>query len=184
MEPDSAILARRLSFSFAIAVIIISSLTIMGHLMGIPQLRGEILGSPPTQPMTAAVFLMLGSTIILLSKRIRTPALYTATFLLVFYTLTVTGYLQTSITGYGSNSRFISSTLFIIYAIILILFPSSRYTAPQILAFSAGTVAYCVVTGSLEVSGSTASTSRWHSTPPSSTYSHPHHSLASTLRRV
>ena len=149
MEPDSAILARRLSLSFAIAVIILSSLTITGHLMGIPQLRGEILGSPPTQPMTAAVFLTLGSTIILLSKRIRTPALYIATFLLVFYTLTVTGYLQTSITGYGSNSRFISSILFIIYAIILILFSSSRYTAPQVLAFSAGTVAYCVVTGYL-----------------------------------
>ena len=176
LEPDSAILVRRLS-----------PICHCSHNPIIPHNHGPSYGIPAqgrsgitTHTADDSGIPDAGVNHNSPLKADQNPSTLHCNLLLVFYTLTVTGYLQTSI-RYGSNSRFISST-FIIYAIIR----SSRlkvHGTPGTRLFSRDSGLLRGL-GSLEVSGSTVSTSRWHSTPPSSTSSHLHHSLASTLRRI
>ncbi len=143
----SAIFARQLSFSASVLIIVLSIIILAGWFLGNPFLKGEVLGSAPVQPVTAVMFMILGASLIMLSRDVKLPAVYAGVFFLVFYTLTVAGYLDTGSLEYGVNSRFITSIIFIAYGLILLLLASSRYILPQILALICGVVAYCVFTG-------------------------------------
>lgn len=165
----SAAFARQLSFLVSILIIIFSLIILAGWFLGNPFLKGEVLGSAPVQPVTAVIFMVLAASLIMLSRDVKLPAVYAGVFFLVFYTLTLAGYLDTGSLEYGVNSRFITSIIFIAYGLILILLASSRYILPQIpfivaeireedenssryilpqiLTLICGVVAYCVFTG-------------------------------------
>lgn len=142
---DSVLFARRLSVSASATVIVISTLILAGWATGNQHLMGSVLGSPPTQPVTAALFIPLAASLIALSRGFRLPAILTGTFLLVFYILTLSGYIQGA--EYGYNSRIITVALFLIYATVLFLFSTSRFSAAQIITFPAGVISYCVLVG-------------------------------------
>jgi len=139
--------ARRLSFLVSILIIIFSLIILAGWFLGNTFMKGEVLGSAPVQPVTAVIFMVLAASLIMLSRDVKLPAVYAGVFFLVFYTLTLAGYLDTGSLEYGVNSRFITSIIFIAYGLILILLASSRYILPQILTLICGSVAYCVFTG-------------------------------------
>jgi len=142
----SDILARKLSVLTSVAAMSLSVLVLLGWATGNPYLRGEVFGSPPSQPVTAAVFILIAASIIALSRGYRTPAILTGTFILTLYILTITAYLTGGVLPeYGS--RFITSVLFIIYSLVLIMFALSRYTLPQVITFPAGIISYCVIAG-------------------------------------
>ncbi|MDI9617656.1 hypothetical protein [Methanothermobacter sp.] len=142
---DSVLFARRLSVSASATVMVISTLILGGWATGNQHLMGNILGSPPTQPVTAALFIPIAASLIALSRGFRLPAILTGTFLLVFHILTLSGYIQGA--EYGYNSRIITVALFLIYAAVLFLFSTSRFSAAQIITFPAGVISYCVLLG-------------------------------------
>ncbi|QEF93782.1 hypothetical protein FVF72_00570 [Methanothermobacter sp. KEPCO-1] len=142
---DSVLFARRISVSASATVIVISSLILAGWAAGNQHLMGSVLGSPPTQPVTAILFIPLATSLIALARGFRGPAILTGTFLLVFYLLTISTYIQGA--EYGYNSRLITSVLFLIYAAVLFLFSTSRFSVAQIITFPAGVISYCVLVG-------------------------------------
>ena len=142
----SAVFARKLSVLTSAAAAVLSALVLLGWATGNPYLKGEVFGSPPAQPVTAAVFILIAASLISLSRGFRAPAILVGAFTINLYILTLTGYLSGGVMPeYGS--RFITSILFIIYSLVLIMFAMSRYTAAQIITFPAGIISYCVISG-------------------------------------
>lgn len=141
----SVVFARRISVLASVAAALLSGIVLLGWATGNPYLRGEVFGSPPSQPLTAAVFILIAASLIALSRGFRAPAILTGTFTLTLYILILTGYLTGGVNEY--SSRFITSVLFIIYSLVLIMFALSRYTIPQIITFPAGVISYCVLAG-------------------------------------
>lgn len=95
--------ARRLSFLVSILIIIFSLIILAGWFLGNTFMKGEVLGSAPVQPVTAVIFMVLAASLIMLSRDVKLPAVYAGVFFLVFYTLTLAGYLDTGSLEYGVN---------------------------------------------------------------------------------